>query len=171
LTLSSNGIISGTPVAIGIYTGSVNADNGLQHDSTQNFTITVSSTFSTWASYEGLSGTEALPTAIVSPDGLTNLTKYALGLSPFVSYGSGSPGLPDAQWQTVSGSNYLTLSFDIAATDVTYNVQASSNLTGTWTTIHTFPNGGAVSGSVMVQDTEAVGTTPMRFMRLLITNP
>ncbi|HUB66305.1 MAG TPA: putative Ig domain-containing protein [Candidatus Methylacidiphilales bacterium] len=40
LTLSSSGVISGTPTATGTYTGTVTASNGVGTAATQNFTIT-----------------------------------------------------------------------------------------------------------------------------------
>jgi len=41
LTLSSAGVISGTPTAVGTYTGTVTATNGTLPDATQNFTIVI----------------------------------------------------------------------------------------------------------------------------------
>jgi hypothetical protein len=41
LTLSSSGVISGTPTTTGTYTGTITADNGVGTPATQSFSITV----------------------------------------------------------------------------------------------------------------------------------
>jgi len=128
-------------------------------------------TFASWATQQGLSGANATQTAIVSPDGLTNLYKYALGLSPSTVYSPGSAGIPVVQQQNVSGNNYLTLTFTGVATDVTYKVQASNDLVN-WTTIYAYPSGGATGpGTVTVQDTQPMTASPARYLQLLITSP
>lgn len=126
--------------------------------------------FASWAVQKGLTGNNALPGTALMPDKLTNLFKYALGLDPGTSYNPGASGLPAVQPQNVSGNNYLTLSFNGTATDVIYKVQATSDLSGAWTTIQTFPSGTA-PGAVTVQDTQPVTASPKRFMRLVISQP
>ena len=120
--------------------------------------------FSSWAAQQGLTGINALPTAVVAADGLSNLLKYACGLTPSIPYNPGAPGLPSVQLL----SDRLSLTFTGVASDVTYQVQATSDLTGAWTTIQTFPVG-TTPGTVTVQDTQPVSATSKRFMRLLIS--
>jgi len=108
---------------------------------------------------------------VIANDGLNNLYKYALGLNPTTNYDPGDPHLPSVVQQNVAGTNYLTLSFNGVATDVTYTVQATSNLNGPWTTIKTFPSGGTAPGPQTVQDTQAIGATSQRYMQLIMTNP
>jgi len=175
LTLSSTGAISGTPTTPGLYTGTIQAGNGVSPVATQNFSITVNGTYAYWVSQYGLTGNQALPTAIVSPDGITNLMKYSQGLNPFTTYNPGSQSLPVVSfYESILGpsAENLFLTFTGTATDVTYNVQATSDLTGAWTTIKTFPSGGSSPpGTVTVEDTQAVGASPKRFMRLNVTIP
>ena len=128
-------------------------------------------TYSSWAAQEGLSGASALSTAIISHDGLNNLYKYALGLNPFTLYNPGNASLPVVQLANVSGTEYLTLSFDGVATDVTYKVQATSDFNAGWTTIKTYGSGGAAPGIVTVQDTQPITASSKRYMRLYMTNP
>jgi len=168
LSLSTTGAITGTPTAAGIYTGTVTATNGLAPDATQAFTITVGTSYTAWVGLQGLTGNQALPTAVVSPDGMTNLMKYAQGLNPFTTYNPGTASLPVVQAQNYSGVNYLSLTFTGVATDVTYTVQASSDLTGTWSTVYASTPGTA-PGTVVVQDTQAVGVSPQRYMRLIVS--
>ena len=170
LTISSSGVISGTPTTPGVYTGTIQASNGVNPAATQNFSITVYSTYAYWVSLYGLTGNQALQTAVVSPDGIVNLTKYALGLNPFTTYNPGSASLPVVQIQNISGTNYLTLTFTGRATDVTYKVQATSNLTGTWSTIYT-SSGVPPPGTITVQDSQAVSASLTRYMRLIVTDP
>jgi hypothetical protein len=127
-------------------------------------------TYASWAAANGLTGNNALMTAVLEPDRLNNLFKYALGLNPTTIYNPGASGLPYVSQVVSNGSTYLELTFDGVATDVTYNVQASSDLVN-WTTIQTFPSGGAAPGSQTVKDTQAIGTTSMRYMRLNMTSP
>jgi len=118
-----------------------------------------------------LTGANALQTAIVSPDGLTNLFKYALGLNPFVAYNPGNASLPVVAEKNISGTNYLTLTFTGVATDVTYTVQATSDLV-TWSNIYS-STAGVAPGTITVQDTQAITTPPpsKRMLRLVVTSP
>jgi len=168
---SATGVLTGTPPLAGSYTGTITAGNGVSTPATQTFTIKVITSFNAWAAQQGLTGANALPTAVLSPDKLTNLFKYALGLSPFTTYSPGNASLPKVQIQDISGTNYLTLTFTGFATDVTYSVQASSNLNVPWTTIKTFPSGSTAPGLQTVQDTQAIEATPQRYMRLIMTIP
>ena len=131
--------------------------DGSQPSTPATLTVTGSgTTFSSWATQEGLFGNNALPTAIISHDRLNNLYKYALGLNPFTLYNPGNASLPVVQLANVSGTEYLTLSFDGVATDVTYKVQATSDFNAGWTTIKTYSSGGSAPGAVTVQDTQPV---------------
>lgn len=128
-------------------------------------------TYPTWCLEQDLIGTNALPSTVIAHDGLNNLYKYALGLNPTTNYNPGASGLPLVFIKSVSGTSYLALTFTGVATDVTYNVQATNDPNGTWTTIQTFPSGGAAPGTVTVQDAQSLISTPKRFLRLQMTNP
>jgi hypothetical protein len=54
---------------------------------------------------------------------------------------------------------------------VTYIVQTTSSLTGTWAAVQTFPSGGTAPGTVTVQDSQLESASTVRFMRLKITHP
>jgi len=47
-------------------------------------------------------------------------------------------------------------------------VQASSDLTGAWSNVYTSTLGTA-PGTVLVQDSQAVGVSPQRYMRLIVS--
>ncbi len=66
LTLSTTGTLSGTPTSGGLFTGTVTASNGVNPAVIQNFTITITNTYGIWVTQQGLTGNQALPTAIVS---------------------------------------------------------------------------------------------------------
>jgi hypothetical protein len=171
LTLSSSGTISGTPSTPGESSGAVTASNGISPAATQNFTINVYSTYNWWTGHEGLSGDRALPTAIISADGLTNQLKYALGLDPFTNYNPSSASLPVVQTMNYSGTPYLTLTFTGVATDVTYTVVATSDLnlpSTSWTTLYTY-KGVPAPGKVAVKDNQATTASSKRFMRLMVS--
>jgi|GEM_PF-980712 len=101
-------------------------------------------------------------------DGLNNLLKYALGLNPNVSYSLATAGLSWVMPPMISG-NLLMYTFTGTESDVTYIVEATSDLTGTWTPLYTHT--GSAPGTVTVQDTQAVTAGSKRFMRLRVTHP
>ena len=119
---------------------------------------------------------------VLSGAGYTNEMAYALGLNP----NAAKPGdLPSLGTTAVSSLTYLTLGFNrnISATDLTYQVQSSTNL-GTWTALSTF-SGGAWSPSgivtetttgnanlehVQVRDTAPLGSGGKRFLRLVVVH-
>ena len=168
LSLSSAGALTGSPTQTGTFPFTVTASNGFGTAATQNVTITVYPTYAYWAAQEGLTGNNAQESAIISPDGITNITKYALGLDPHTTYNPGSTGLPVVKLNTAG--TYLTLTFTGVATDVTYTVQASSTLAGPWATIYTY-KGAPPPGTVVVQDTQAVSGATQRYMRLETSSP
>jgi autotransporter-associated beta strand protein len=103
----------------------------------------------------------AADSADADGDGASNLLEYALGTTPT---SAASVAVPAAQ---VSGLR-LALTFQRFRSDVTYAVEASSDLLN-WTTITTNP--GNVGQSVTVTDTVDLSTSPRRFLRLRVTTP
>ena len=107
---------------------------------------------------------------------------FALGMNPFAAT---CTGLPQPGTTVASGSTYLTLTFqrNTTATDLTYTVQATTDLTsnGAWFSIATFSNGAwspswnvTETGSgplinVQVRDTVPINPTS-RFLRLQVTH-
>jgi hypothetical protein len=127
-------------------------------------------TYAVWANAIGLTDASADQSAVLQPDGMTNLFKYALGLDPTVSYNPGAPELPAVQIKNMSGSDYLTLTFTGMMTDVTYTVQASDGTSGPWMPVATY-GGFPPPGTVTVQDTQPISASPTRYMRLQVSSP
>jgi autotransporter-associated beta strand protein len=112
-------------------------------------------------------------------DGIPNVMEYGLGMNPNVSTQTGLP-----TYSVPVNTGVISFGRNLAATDVTYIVQASSNLTS-WTNLATRAAGagswsaiapGAVvtdpgSGAVSVQDNVTVTAQPKRFMRVVVSNP
>jgi hypothetical protein len=112
-------------------------------------------------------------------DGILNLVEYAFGMNPNVSSQTGLP-----TYAIPSASGVISFGRNLAATDVTYVVQASNDLSvweplatrttgaGTWS-----PVAGGVdvtdpgTGLVSVQDNVTVASQAKRFMRVIIINP
>jgi len=109
----------------------------------------------------------AADTADPTHDGFSNLLKYSLGMDPAVNYSATSLLAPTSAIQTISGHKYLTYTFDGTASDVTYSVSFSSDLS-TWQPAYT-SSGSSAPGTVTVQDTQPITAFPKRFVRLQVT--
>jgi hypothetical protein len=95
--------------------------------------------------------------------------KYALGLDPFVAYSQMSTGVPYPGVSGSGASRYLTLTFTGTASDVTYSVQATSDL-ALWSSLYS-SSAGIAPGTLTVSDNVLMSSTNKRFMRLQVTQP
>ncbi|MEY2484503.1 MAG: hypothetical protein QOH39_151 [Verrucomicrobiota bacterium] len=192
LTLSSKGVLSGTPSSAG--NGSfpnitVTATNGIVPDAQQSFSITAVTRASSYLNSFGLTGTNAGFNFDYDGDGIVNLLEYALQLDPTTADTSDLPAVTARGYLTKSNKtvNYLSMTFtrSSVATDLTYTVQASSDLT-TWVDLASSVGGGTTTGTgfvretgsapnfvVEVKDSVAIDGTPgvERFIRLKVTSP
>ncbi len=109
-------------------------------------------------------------------DGITNLMEYALNLDPKQAQVS---GLPTVGKTTVSGNQYLTLTYTqrTDTTGITYLPQASGDL-ATWNagTGYTVPvsstaNADGATQTVVVRDAVATTGANKRFLRLSVSRP
>ncbi|NQX02788.1 hypothetical protein HQ447_19180 [bacterium] len=100
---------------------------------------------------------QATPTDDPDGDGVNNLLEYGLGGDPRVPSPSDLPTLS----RTMAGQ--LIFTFKRARADLTYQVQATSDLLGTWQVLQTNP--GTVGEIVTVTDTPPANV-PQRFLRL-----
>lgn len=113
--------------------------------------------------------------AAASPanDGLPNLIKYALGLTPAVS---GNDGRLSYGKLTASGGDYLCLSYirpDPAPTGIAYAVESSPDLT-TWSNAGLVEVSSTVSAGLRAITTRVnvpITEGPQRFMRMQVTQP
>jgi len=142
LTLTSGGILSGTPTLTGTYTGTVTASNGINPNATQNFSILVMTAFTQWESLyfnaqqlanPAISGANATP----QNDGISNLLKYLYDINPAVSMAASDlAALPKGGMAFAGGTSYLTLTYrqNVLAAGITVQVQTSSDLQ-TWQSV------------------------------------
>ena len=116
-----------------------------------------------WFGTTGNSGMVA-DTAIATSDGMPNLLKYALGLDPLVP--AANPVIGDIS----TGCLRLTVPRNPNATDVTFLIEVTDNLTTPWTT-----NGTTVDQNtpilLQVHDNTPVSSSAADFIRLRITRP
>jgi len=121
-----------------------------------------------------------------SGDGTPNFLKYAFGLNPLVAATSGKP------FETVvtnSGSNYLALTFQRAtnATDCTFVVQVSGDLSNQWLTGSTYSGVSVIPSTtntteesrvlsnnvevITVRDNTPMTAAAKRFMKVSVSSP
>jgi glucose/arabinose dehydrogenase len=108
-------------------------------------------------------------------DGIVNLFEYGSGGDPREA---DSTRAPKAGTANVSGSEYLTLAFirSKEVTEITFTVEATSDLSGSWSPID--PEANQVNyfddvpefglATIVVRDTQPIGGEP-RFLRLRVT--
>jgi hypothetical protein len=113
---------------------------------------------------------QAADTATPENDGITNLMKYALGLNPMIAYNGTSAGLPVAGLLTSGSNRYLTLTFTGTAPDLSYTVEATGNLTGSWSMLQSWA-AGTPPGTQTVSDTVSLTSTTARFINLKVNGP
>lgn len=187
LGLSAPGVLSGIATSGG--TGSfpgiiVSATNGVAPTAMQTFGLATVTNAQNYMASFGLTGSNAVLTFDYDGDGIANLLEYGLGLDPTVA---GLNGLPVVTLKDYSGTKYLSMTFhrSALATDLTYIVQASSDLTN-WTNLGSSSAGAVTSGTGFVAETGAAPTFNVevrdtipydpnsmtkRFIRLKITSP
>ena len=179
LSLSSAGVISGTPTASGVFTGTVTASNGVGTAATQNFTITVFTTYASWAGnwfttqQSSQSGANATP----ENDGVANVYKYLFDINPTeVMTAADRAALPTVGTTTVNGVPYLTLTYraNPYVSGITVSVQTSSDLK-TWQTVT--PNisqtvgTDSATGDPIIEVEVAVTGATRKFINLNVTSP
>ncbi|HEX8310190.1 MAG TPA: carbohydrate-binding protein, partial [Chthoniobacteraceae bacterium] len=122
-----------------------------------------------WAHFQTFSPTgNAAASADPDADGLRNLLERGLGLNPKLASTAGLPALG-------TSADRLTITFTRAAatTDLTFRVEAASDLTllpNPWTEIYAHP-GVTAADQVTVSDTQTGTGNGNRFLRLRITQP
>ena len=174
---ASTGLLSGTPPKAGTVKIAIRATN-TAGTSNAALTITVQSAFTAWqntyfTAAELNDPTVSGPNATPAGDGISNLTKYALGLAPKVN-GTGS--LPTTSFAAVGGSTYLTLTYNrsLSANDVSFVVEVSGDLqtwasgTGYTTTISATNNAAGTLQTVVERDLTPTTGTGRRFIRLRV---
>jgi hypothetical protein len=137
-------------------------------------------TFSQWklAGFGGVQAAEsaaAADTADPAGDGISNLMKYALDLSPYVQ---GSASLPVGGVTAISGTNYLTLTFvrpHPAPGDITYNVETTTSLSGgSWTpavVVGGYPVNNGNGTETMQERSATPVSSQSQFIQLQVTGP
>jgi hypothetical protein len=183
LSLSQAGAITGTPTASGIYTGTVTATNGVAPDATQTFTITISDSYSTWATAHFTPAqlqdpTYSGPTATPQNDGVSNLLKYLFDIAPshFLNPADRA-AMPQVATETDNGVNYLTLTYraNPTASGLTVNVQTSTDLVN-WQTasppdLNQNVGTDGVTGDPIVKVGVITSGASKEFIRLNVTTP
>jgi len=147
-------------------------------DATPSLPVTLSPFTSAWLSANGLpqdgSGNGAM-TACPANDGITNLAKYALGIS---AYATGYQGHYSTGTVSINSSSYLSLTYTLpypTPVGVSYIPESAPDLSGTtWsnaaTTVVTSSNNGSWQ-TITVRDTIPIGSALRRFLRLRFTAP
>ena len=180
---------SGTTFGIGTTTVTVTAKDAANNAGTAVFHVIVRplSAVDSWRyQHFGTIGNTGSAADTVAPDGdgIANLLKYALAMTPG---SSGIASLPQSNIRIYAEGNRLALLFnrDPSRNDITLEVQVSDALdTGSWTTVAVSANGAPFAGDGFVVETDAGGGikavevrdtvnidsgAPHRFMRVKVS--
>jgi hypothetical protein len=104
-------------------------------------------------------GTYVDDVADLDGDGISNLIEYAYAFSPLAVNGA---GLQTSVNPTAGGQSFtVTFRRDPRATDLTYQLQTSGDLTN-WTTIVQSASGAVPTGTGFVSEADAPGEAPVK---------
>ena len=139
-------------------------------------TLVQASPYEKWlATYfpSNLTGQWVDPQGDLDGDGICNQLEYAAGLSPLAF--NSSSGFVTSAGSLSAGSRTVTVTFlrDTAATDLTYSLQFSSDLS-TWTSIAQSIAGNAatgLNGGSIVSETTVSGTVKLVTVSVTLTSP
>jgi hypothetical protein len=182
LSLSSAGILSGTPTTAETsnFTVQITDNGGLT--ATQAFSVTISSAYSAWATSYGLTGANSGASASYTNDGVANLLKFAFGANPttagiktLVVNGSvlSTRGAPALLINTNGAYATFCRLDNYAADGVIYTVQFTVDLV-TWANATTVPTVLADDGQVQavsVPYPALVNGQAPHFFRVSVTSP
>jgi hypothetical protein len=171
LSVASDGTLSGTPGAgdLGTNVFSVAVFDGIVSN-TASLEIMVFSIYEGWASAYNLNGSNAEFSSDPDGDGLNNLAEYALGGNP---NDNNSAIRPESSLTLDSGSWWIEYCYrrrtDAAARGLTYYLELTDDLNGSWST-----NGYSETGTAPVDTgfemvTNRIDTlTDSRFVQLKV---
>lgn len=153
-------------------------DGTLTASATFNVNVSASPSQSSRLEYFGTAQDSGSAADLANPagDGVPNLIKYALGMNPDINSRTGLPVVSDG-----SGALEIQFNRNLAATDVSYYIQASDDMEN-WTTIASRTAGasswsisGATvtdnNGAVTAVDNTPIGAQPHRFLQLTVSGP
>lgn len=123
--------------------------------------------------------------AVLTPDGVSNLMRYFLGLSVFDNdwnfLNVNPTDLPVIRKETISGQTYLTCRFarNKAVQGVSYTIEVANNVNGPWAALDLSQSGIVVSTidnspdtgreTITVRDSQPISASACRFMRFRAT--
>jgi hypothetical protein len=141
LSLTQAGVLSGTPTAAGVYSGTIQASNEQGTPATQAFNFVVTETYAQWANFyfPGASPSLSGPMATPQNDGVSNLLKFTSDIDPTAALTPADrAALPVGSIDNTStpGTTYLTLTYRKSAltSGLTQEVQTSTD-SQSWSTV------------------------------------
>ena len=181
LSLSSAGVLSGTPTAGGTFSFTLQATDAVALTAQKTYSLTIQTPLTLWMATQFTADEQADPTisgALADPNhnGLPNLLEYALNRDPKAA--NFTPPL-SSNWRTNNGSTYLTVSYTrlLGAPGISYIVEVSQDLL-TWNSgslytqdLSAVDDGNGITQTVTVQVLQPVSATPHLFTRLRVTQP
>jgi len=140
--------------------------------STASLTI-IETSYNTWLYevYGANAGNSAYSSTLAAPagDGICNLVKYAMSISPGANPQSHLPAVA-----MVNGHPQVTFQWNYNISDVTYVVQASSSPNGPWSPLVTYTAAGGwvvnTAGATVTPGSVA-GTAPYQYEPVTVTDP
>jgi cyclophilin family peptidyl-prolyl cis-trans isomerase len=183
-SVASASIVSGHLLLTGLQGGetdiNITATDLDNNPTNQTVHVTLTDTYTTGAARQTFPGGQATTTQNPDGDSLNNLLEYAFLTNPAQANSSVTPSV--GKTGVAPAAQYLTINFPIRkyTTTLSYAVETSTSLTGTWTTIWTTANGLTHPNvqttadqidrtQVTIKDPVAITPGTKRFIRTRIT--
>ncbi|MEM9478838.1 MAG: hypothetical protein AAGA58_04155 [Verrucomicrobiota bacterium] len=107
--------------------------------------------FGDWLTANGLTGNDALPTAVLNYEGIPNAIAYSLGIDPVNGISGGVSPLPD--FRNGNPENLVVILPNPPPSDATYVIEEKSDLSEeSWTEIARRVGSGSWTGSAVVTE-------------------
>ncbi|OYW71619.1 MAG: hypothetical protein B7Z37_27275 [Verrucomicrobia bacterium 12-59-8] len=181
LSLSSAGVLNGTPTTAGTFSFTVQATDAVALIAQKTYSLTIQTPLAVWTAsqFTVAEQTDSSVSGILADpnhNGVSNLLEFALNRDPKAPNFSPAFG---TSWRMDNGKTYLTVSYTrlLDAAGISYTVEVSQDLL-TWNSgslyteeVGAVDDGNGMTQTVTAQALQPVNGTAHLFTRLRVTQP